>query len=203
MQLTQYLNLKKKARIIVPDSCVLIGVVDDRGILEENEVFIQVRKDNFSQKANQIKGKWSYYEDDEASVLEGKLIVTRNPCTHPGDIRILQGVFREELSHLFNIVVFSSKGDRPQCNKMAGGDLDGDVYFVCWEKSLVDSLDPEMLEPPATYSKPTLVNEKPESDTLPDHFIFYLERDVLGKLANLHLALCDQIGRDGPKHPEC
>lgn len=86
---------------------------------------------------------------------------------------------------------------------MAGGDLDGDVYFVCWDKILVESLDQKMLEPPATYSKPTLVNEKPESDTLPDHFIFYLERDVLGKLANLHLALCDQIGRDGPKHSEC
>jgi hypothetical protein len=48
MQLTSYLSLKKKARIIVPNSCVLIGVVDDQGILEENEVFIQIRRDNKS-----------------------------------------------------------------------------------------------------------------------------------------------------------
>jgi hypothetical protein len=40
MQLSQYLNLKKKARIIVKDSCVLIGVIDDQGILEEGEVFV-------------------------------------------------------------------------------------------------------------------------------------------------------------------
>ena len=29
------------------------------------------------------------------------------------------------------------------------------------------------------------------------------ERDVLGKLANLHLALCDKLGRDGPKSEDC
>ena len=40
MQLSQTLGIKKKARILVEDSCVLIGVVDDRGILGPNEVFV-------------------------------------------------------------------------------------------------------------------------------------------------------------------
>ena len=39
MQLSSFINLKKKARIIVPDSCVLLGVIDEYGILEEDEVF--------------------------------------------------------------------------------------------------------------------------------------------------------------------
>ena len=56
---------------------------------------------------------------------------------------------------------------------------------------------------PGNYTKPTLIKDKPEGDTLPDYFVFYLERDVLGKVANLHLALCDQRGRDGPKTPDC
>ena len=56
---------------------------------------------------------------------------------------------------------------------------------------------------PGTYTKPTTIKEKPKGDTLPDYFIFYMERDVLGKIANLHLALCDQYGRDGPKQPDC
>ncbi len=60
--------------------------------------------------------------------------MSRNPVTHPGDIRMLNAVNIPELSHLFNVIVFSSKGERPQCNMMAGGDLDGDVYFVCWEQ---------------------------------------------------------------------
>ncbi len=33
--------------------------------------------------------------------------------------------------------------------------------------------------------------------------MFYLERDILGKIANLHLALCDYYGREGPKHEDC
>jgi hypothetical protein len=40
MQLNQYLNLRKKARILLPDSCVLIGVIDPTGTLEENEIFV-------------------------------------------------------------------------------------------------------------------------------------------------------------------
>ena len=56
-----------------------------------------------------------------------------------------------------------------------------------------------MMEPPAVYTKPTTISESPQTDSLPDHFIFYLERDLLGRLANLHLALCDQLGKDGPK----
>jgi len=47
------------------------------------------------------------------------------------------------LSHLYNVVVFSSKGERPCCNMMAGGDLDGDVYFVSWDSELISHLKEE------------------------------------------------------------
>jgi hypothetical protein len=60
------MNLKKKARIIIPDSCVLIGVIDDMGILEENQIFCQIRKDNYSVKKK--KSLWdlnAYVFDDE------------------------------------------------------------------------------------------------------------------------------------------
>ena len=46
-QLNAYLSLKKKARIIVPDSATLIGVCDSTGLLEPNEVYIQIRRDSF------------------------------------------------------------------------------------------------------------------------------------------------------------
>jgi hypothetical protein len=42
------MNLKKKARILLPDSCVLIGIIDPTGLLEENEIFVQIKKDSFS-----------------------------------------------------------------------------------------------------------------------------------------------------------
>lgn len=127
-------------------------------------------------------------------VLTGNLMVTRCPCLHPGDVRVLQGVDRPELAHLVNVVVFSSKGERPACNMMAGGDLDGDVYFVGWDKDLIHHLKPENIHEPATYTKPVFITEKPKGDSLADYFTFYLERDVLGKISMLHLGLCDMLG---------
>ena len=42
MVLGNSVNLKKKARIKVKDSCVLMGVIDERGILEEGEIFVRI-----------------------------------------------------------------------------------------------------------------------------------------------------------------
>lgn len=94
MQLNSYLSLKKKARILVPDSATLIGVVDPTGTLEEGEVFVQIRRDSF--KCRNAMDQMIYERtqvkqlmDDQTQVLTGNLMVTRNPCTHPGDIRVL------------------------------------------------------------------------------------------------------------------
>ena len=124
--------------------------------------------------------------------LEGKILMSRNPCTHPGDIRLLNAIGNHpEFDHLVNVVVFPSTGDRPLCNMMSGGDLDGDVYFICWDQNILQHLTPESLYPPAKYTKPDIIIEKPAEETIADYFTFYLERDCLGQLANLHLALCD------------
>ena len=189
------------------DSACLIGVADTEGILEEGEIFVQIRRDSFRCRNAQDDEQWKKAKieqlmNDDSHVLTGNLVVTRNPCTHPGDIRIMQGVDRPELRHLYNVVVFSSKGERPACNMMAGGDLDGDVYFVCWDEQLLTHLKPEMIYPPQGYTKPTVLQEKPEGDTLADYFIFYLQKDVLGTISNLHLAVCDYYGRMGPMHPD-
>jgi RNA-dependent RNA polymerase len=108
-----------------------------------------------------------------------------------------------EFKDLVNVIVFPSTGDRPLCNMMAGGDLDGDVYFVCWDKCIMDHLTPEVMQAPVKYSKPTIIHEKPREETIADYFTFYLERDVLGQLANLHLAYCDLLGRKGPLKDIC
>ncbi len=47
MVLGNAVNIKNKARIKIKDSCVLIGVCDQRGILKEGEVFIQIQPESF------------------------------------------------------------------------------------------------------------------------------------------------------------
>jgi RNA-dependent RNA polymerase len=47
-------------------------------------------------------------------VILGNVLITRCPCLHPADIRLLKAVSKPELlSHHYNVVIFSSKGKRP------------------------------------------------------------------------------------------
>ena len=49
----------------------------------------------------------------EEKIITGDVLVTKNPCSHPGDVRKLVAVDIKELHHLYNVVVFSTKGSRP------------------------------------------------------------------------------------------
>jgi RNA-dependent RNA polymerase len=58
--------------------------------------------------------------DKPEEYLEGEIIVTRNPCLHPGDIRKVTAISMQEImkrspksnpySQYFNCVVFPCKG---------------------------------------------------------------------------------------------
>lgn len=50
---------------------------------------------------------------------------TRNPCYHPGDIRVLQVVDVPGCRHLRDCIIFPVKGPRPHADEMAGG-----AYFL-------------------------------------------------------------------------
>ena len=60
----------------------------------------------------------------------GDVLCLRSPCCNKGDVRKLRAVAgRPEWHHLRDVAVFSYQGDRPEPDKMAGGDLDGDEYY--------------------------------------------------------------------------
>ena len=112
MVLGHAVNIKKKARIKIRDSCVLIGVIDESGLLEENEVHIRVESRSFendkeiekaveeldANMAKQDKKKKGFFADlmqttdFEPKTVTGRVMVTKNPCSHPGDIRILNAI---------------------------------------------------------------------------------------------------------------
>ena len=129
-------------------------------------------------------------------------MVTKNPCNHPGDIRRLKAICStderyDSFRHLFNVIVFPSKGYRPQQNKMSGGDLDGDVYMAIWDKSLVEKFEES---PPSEYEKNTKKKsaKKNKAEVLYD---FYAE-NKLGELSKIWEAFVDKHGPYGPKIEE-
>jgi RNA-dependent RNA polymerase len=104
-------------------------------------------------------------------IIGGKVFVTKNPCCHPGDIRLLRAVDKEtlmsrvpardssaayeealrkveHLTSLVNVIVFNVQADRPEQNKMSGGDLDGDCYHLNYDPALVSELEKCGVYPP-------------------------------------------------------
>ena len=72
------------------------------------------------------------FDMSKKRVVTGPLVVTRNPCLHPGDVRQLEAVDVPELSHLVDCVVFPRCGARPHCNEMAGRDCGSKVVAGMW-----------------------------------------------------------------------
>ncbi|XP_027049491.1 uncharacterized protein LOC113676949, partial [Pocillopora damicornis] len=84
---------------------------------------------------------------------------------------------------------------------MAGGDLDGDLYFVCWNKDLLPR-KPDY--PPMDYpSLPKLEQTEPITTRDMTKFVVdYIRSDQLGVIDNAHKALAD-IEKDGVQSRKC
>lgn len=86
-------EIKFRGRIAVPGSFTLIGVSDEWGCLEEGEIYATVRDE-----------RRGLYQP-----IEGKVLITRSPQIHPGDVQFVTAVRPPQLAHLNNVVVFSCK----------------------------------------------------------------------------------------------
>ncbi|KAH8813446.1 RNA dependent RNA polymerase-domain-containing protein, partial [Flagelloscypha sp. PMI_526] len=109
--------LRNKMQLPVPDSAYVYGVVDEMGVLGENEVFINL--------------------PSRGGPIIGDLLVARNPAYNPRDLRVVKAVFKEELVHLTNCIVFPAKGSFSLSHQMGTGDLDGDIYFFTRFKPVI------------------------------------------------------------------
>jgi len=103
---------EQRCRILIPKSRLLFGICDAWNVLKEGECAVKV----------------TMHGDGDARALTGmKILVTRNPCLHPGDLQKFTVVEKPELSHLVDCIVFPTQGERPAADLMSGGDLDGDT----------------------------------------------------------------------------
>lgn len=53
------------------------------------------------------------------------------------EIRVLNVVNIVGCDHLVDCLVFPVLGKRPHANEIAGSDLDGDQFFVCWDSEFL------------------------------------------------------------------
>ncbi|GAB1319470.1 hypothetical protein MFIFM68171_09680 [Madurella fahalii] len=173
---------EQKCRILIPHSRLLFGVCDAWGVLKEGECAVKVTMDG----------------DGQPAALTGSdVLVTRNPCLHPGDMQKLKVVEKPELAHLIDCIVFSTQGRRPAADMMSGGDLDGDTFFVCWDRDLI----PSKLSRPAQYpgaKEPLRFNPITDDDRLV-YFARYTNAS-LGRVKNLYL---DWARACGPMSEQC
>jgi RNA dependent RNA polymerase len=108
---------EQRCRILIPESRLLFGVCDPSsrngtsGKLKPGTCFVRITLDGDGQPR---------------TIVNTEVLVTRNPCLHPGDLQKFRVVDVPEFTHLVDCIVFPTRGRRPSADLMSGGDLDGD-----------------------------------------------------------------------------
>lgn len=140
-----------------------MGCLDELGVLEQGQCFIQVSTPSLENCFSKHGSRFSETKNN-LEVITGFVVIAKNPCLHPGDIRILEAVDVPGLHHLYDCLVFPQKGDRPHTNEASGSDLDGDLYFVTWDENLIPpskkSWNPMQYNPAQAKILPRNVTQK-------------------------------------------
>ena len=151
----------EKLSIPILDSRTLFGVCDPLGLMDYGECFVRI--------SNQGQAK---------TLQPGtKVTVGKNPCYLLGDVRVLNAVDHPELNHLVDCIVFPVKGKCPHSAEIAGSDLDGDQYFVCWDKDLIPPHTANAYDYPSVEAHPS---DKVTREMMIDYFSG--QRNMMGKI---------------------
>ncbi|CAG8469461.1 RNA dependent RNA polymerase-domain-containing protein [Gigaspora rosea] len=130
VSLSGYPDNMSEIAIEMLDAGYLICVADPSNSLKEGEIFIQ------------LDGDAGYYERGmRFGIVEGDVILSRNPCSLPSDVQKVRAVNNPLLCKYYNVVIFpvnsqSRKG--PLAAKLSGGDYDGDKIFCCWDSRITE-----------------------------------------------------------------
>lgn len=184
-------DLKYRARIPLENSYTLVGVADEDDFLQPDEIYACIQ-----------------HQGAEPIYLEGPLTISRSPCLHPGDVRVVTGVGKLDpilaprLNYLVNCVAFSVQGLRSLPSCLGGGDLDGDLYTLIGLPELVP--DKSEVHQPASYDPPTMkrLNRECTIEDGAKFFLDYITNDLVGLIASRHLHLADH-SPEGTRDPLC
>ncbi|RDW87959.1 hypothetical protein BP5796_03653 [Coleophoma crateriformis] len=179
---------EQRCRIMILKSRLLFGVCDpSKGTttatkLEPGTCFVRIT---------------DYDTGQARTVINTDVLVTRNPCLHPGDLQKFRAVDIPEFSHLVDCIVFPTTGKRPSADLMSGGDLDGDKFIVIWDSDIM----PRKISEPAVYphAEEQISFSTVGNDDRADYFARYTNASI-SIIKNLHLRWAHL---NGPMSPEC
>ncbi|GMT30730.1 hypothetical protein PFISCL1PPCAC_22027, partial [Pristionchus fissidentatus] len=185
----------------------MFGVVDTTGILQYGQIFrLQIFcqiSSSISKHAVSRTRSMGRNGADGAFILNGPIMMTKNPCIEKGDVRLFEAIDVPGLRHLVDVVVFPMHGHRPHPDEMAGSDLDGDEYCLIWDPQICfDHNEEASLFPSGEDVKkwPIVRKEGGEVDIeacekrLAEFYIEAITQEQIGVLSNAHLATSDFYG---------
>jgi hypothetical protein len=132
-------SLKYRARIPIEKGYLLYGIMDETNFLQEGEVYVTTQDQRGDGSLNR------------RILLSDRVVVTRAPALHPGDVQLVKAVDVPEnspLRDLSNCIVFSQQGARDLPSQLSGGDLDGDLFHIIYDPRLI----PGFTYQPADYA---------------------------------------------------
>ena len=173
----------EKLRILIPEARNLFGICeptrkDEKPLLKEGQCFLRVTI------------------NDEPYTVTGPVVVSKNPCYLPSDVRVLEAVTcidLEQGNYLVDCIVYPLVGKIPHSAEIAGSDLDGDNYFVCWDKELIP---PQGHEKP--YGYPAFEASAPSNDlkrTLSEGEQAQLRAEEMSKYLSIQSEAKKKVGR--------
>ncbi len=179
----------------------MFGVADVTGTLKYGQCFIQYQIRTKEKRTYKVlKGRYLFLCIDLFDGCLGTVLVTKNPCLYPGDIRKLEAVDVPILGHCMrDCIVFPTVGLRPHSDEISGSDLDGDQYWVYWGNDLKVSKPVEPLAHSAAEKSivPNITNEM-----VVDYYLNTVDHHCYSVIANVHTVIADQKDQ-GTLSAEC
>ncbi|RYQ94501.1 hypothetical protein Ahy_B08g089415 isoform B [Arachis hypogaea] len=190
----QLWGLREKSRIFVSSGRWLMGVLDELAVLEQGQCFVQVSTPSLENCFSKHGSRFS--ETKNLHIVKGLVVIAKNPCLHPGDVRVLEAVDAPELHHLHDCLVFPQKGDRPHTNEASGSDLDGDLYFATWDENLIPPSKSSWIPMDYTAQESQRTNRQVTTRDIVDFFVRNMVNEHLGTICNAHVvhADCSEYG---------
>ncbi|OQE12430.1 hypothetical protein PENVUL_c001G06321 [Penicillium vulpinum] len=190
----------EELKIQVPLSTYAYCIADPYGVLGPDEVHL-----GFSNNWRDPQGQF------EDNLLDGiDVLVGRLPAHLPSDIQRRKAVWKNELRHFKDVIVFPTTGNFPLAGMLSGGDYDGDTPWICWDPMIVEKFDNSPM-PSHEYSAEhygltkhsvPMASLDSTEDFLESVFAFNLNLSNLGRCTAEHEKLAYEESVDHPKAKE-